>query len=144
MKYILFPLPVGFPAWKRKVEDMCLFLCLVNFSNAKVIEICVSCNLSVEPMNVRLWLYRSCFSACRDYGLLRWSFKATTYLYLYSITWDRHFTNNAGFLLLFCFLFKTLVLFGPRQRSVYGVTRKVACTAEEWKMWLQYRCLDMI
>lgn len=54
MKYSLFPFPMGFPTWKRKVEDMCLFLCLVNFSNAKVIEICVSCNLSVEPMNVRL------------------------------------------------------------------------------------------
>lgn len=68
---------------------------------------------------------------CHDSGLLRWNLKATTYLYLYSIMWDRHFTNNAGFLLLFCFIFKTRVLFGPRQRSMWGVTRKVACTTEE-------------
>lgn len=53
-------------------------------------------------------------SACHDYGLLRWSLKATTYLYLYFITWDRHFTNSAGYLLILRLVFKTLVLFGPR------------------------------
>lgn len=61
MKCSLFPFLVVFSTWKRKDEDMCLFLCLVNFSNAKVIEIYVSWDLNVEPMNVRLWLYRFCF-----------------------------------------------------------------------------------
>lgn len=53
-KCSLFPFLVVFFTWKRKDEDTCLFLCLVHFSNAKVIEICVSWDLSVEPMNVRL------------------------------------------------------------------------------------------
>lgn len=48
MKCSLFPFLVVFSAQKRKGEDMCLFLCLVTFSNAKVIEMCVSWDLSVE------------------------------------------------------------------------------------------------
>lgn len=83
---------------------MCLFLCLVNFSNAEIVEIFVSRNLSAEPMSVRLWLYCSRLSARHNSGLLSWSIKDATYLYLYSIMWDRHFTNSAGFVsFLFCF-----------------------------------------
>lgn len=76
MKCSLFPFLVVFSTWKRKDEDMCLFLCLVNFSNAKVIEIYVSWDLSVEPMNVRLWLYRFCFLSLPQLWLAELEFKS--------------------------------------------------------------------
>ena len=85
---------------------MCLFLCLVNFSNAEMVEIFVSRNLSAEPMSVRLWLYCSRLSARHNSGLLSWSIKDATYLYLYSIMWDRHFTNSAGFVSFLLFFKK--------------------------------------
>lgn len=89
---------------------MCLFLCLVNFSNAEIVEIFVSRNLSVEPMSVRLWLYYSRLSARHNSGLLSWSIKDATYLYLYSIIWTGISPTVQG-LCRFCSVFKTLVLF---------------------------------
>lgn len=50
----LLPWVFLFSKEKVKICTCFLFLCLVNFSNAQVIEIYVSCNLNVDPMNARL------------------------------------------------------------------------------------------